>query len=156
MSDEERREPLDIPDRRKNTYEELQKCLDDHIDHIETQFQKWFVRGLVAFSIIALTSAVALAGFGINLRSIQNTRKEFVRTTCQNTNDRHDDTYRRLIALSQVDQNNAKTEAAKKEIRRRRDVTLGLIDALSPKQDCAYLVKIAVGEIDPSKTVKEK
>jgi hypothetical protein len=154
----EDRRNLNLPDRRENTYEALEERLDNHIEEIVSKFDKWLRRGLLAFSIIALACGAALIGFGINLSGIKDTRREFVRTTCQDTNRRHDQTYQQLIDLSQEDQNNAKTQAQKNEIKRRRDVTLGLIDALAPKQDCERLVRIALGEAKapPVRTTPKK
>jgi hypothetical protein len=55
---------------------------------------------------------------------------------CEKTNQRHDGAILALREGSNVDIANAPTEAAKSEVRRRRDVTIALIDAIAPKQPC--------------------
>lgn len=152
MTDERR--DLGFPDRRKNTYESLEKRLDEHVNDITCRLEKWLKRGIIAFAIIGVTSMLGLVGFSVNLGSIKDARKEFVRITCLDTNQRHDKTYEQLIALANADQARAPDEAAREEIRRRRDVTLALIDALAPKQDCTYLEKASVGDAKVHTTVK--
>lgn len=129
MSDESR---LGLPDRRKNTYEALEQRLDEHIDQIGRRFERWFRRGLIAYAIIAMTSAVALAGFGYSLAHEKSKNLQL----CENQNTRHDNAITGLMVGSNLDQENATTEAAKAEIRRRRDVTIDIIDSLAPKVNC--------------------
>lgn len=74
-------------------------------------------------------------------QAIQNSREEVLLADCRDQNKRHDDTTKSLVDAAQIDQNNAPTEAAKLEIRRRRDVTLALIDALAPHADCEAAVR---------------
>jgi hypothetical protein len=105
---------------------------------------------LVAFAIIGGTSFVALFLYGQVLAQVKDTRMDFVRSTCMSQNKTHDDTYSALVAAAAKDEADRKTEAGKAEVRRRRDVTLGLIDLLAPKQDCEYLVKLSVGEAEPT------
>jgi hypothetical protein len=147
---EDQRRPMGLPDRRKNTYEALEKRLDDHLEEIEDRFSRWFTRGLVAFSIMALCSAAALVGFGINLMQIKDNRTLFVRTECEATNKRNHDTSAQLIFLAEQDADKRKTQAGKDEVYRRRDVTLALIDALAPPENCEYKVKLALGEVEPT------
>jgi len=142
MSDENGgRRQLELPDRRKTTYDDLAKRLDAHIANMEARFRRWLIRGLLAFAIIGLASAVGLVGFGLVL-SAQNQR---TLELCESTNARHDNAINALTIGSNLDQKNAPTEAAKAEIRRRRDVTISLIDAVSPKEaDCRNPVKVKV------------
>lgn len=167
---DDRRE-LALPDRRKNTYEQLEERLDTHIGEIEKQFSRWFVRGLIAFAIIGIACAVSLVGFGIVLNEVSDTadqvqaqtaankataaqiqqqRQDSIKTECERTNKRHDGAESALVQGSNQDQANAKDAAARKEIRRRRDVTLALLDALAPHQDCEALVAEAV-KVPPKK-----
>lgn len=168
--DEEELRRMGLPDRRKNTYEELEKKLDGHITEIENRFQRWFVRGLIAFSIIGVATTVALVGFGIVLNEqketsdqlqalvhqnqqfaldIQQQRRDTVFNSCTSTNERNKATQAALKKGSDEDIKNAPTEAAKQEIARRRDVTIAIINAVLPVQDCESLVKEAVPSATP-------
>lgn len=160
MSDEERR-GLDLPDRRVNTYESLSNRLDYQVGKIAHRFQKRYRGMLIAFSIIGITSALALGGFGLVLKRLTAARVEFVRNGCESTNERHDNTTKALRAAAAKDIENAKKNAANsqstrsvKEIKNRRDVTLGLIDLLVPKEDCDYRVKLYKGEVSPTPVPK--
>lgn len=133
MTDERRR--LELPDRRKHTYEELEVKLDAYINKIETRLSRWLRRGLIAFAIIGVACVVALAGFGIVLRQIQQQRYDF----CVSQNERRTNTTATLVAAAKEDEDDRKTEAGKAEVRRRRDVTLGLIQAIAPNQDCSAI-----------------
>jgi hypothetical protein len=146
------RRQMGLPDRRKNTYENLEKKLDHHLELIEARFERWFRRGLIAFAVTALCSGAALVGFWINLGEIKETRETYVRTSCEATNKRNSDTSGQLTALAQEDADQRKTQAGKDEVYRRRDVTLALIDALQPHQNCNYEVKLAEGEATPTPT----
>lgn len=148
MDDEWRR--MGIPDRRKNTYEELEKKLDSHIEVIEKKFDRWFRRGLAIVALIGLCCAGALVGVYIVLGELTNTREEFTRSQCEAQNKHNTDTSGQLTVLAQIDEKKRKTEAGKTEVRRRRDVTLALIDALAPVRDCEYLVKLSVGDATPT------
>lgn len=99
---------------------------------IATRFQRFFRNALLAIAIIGITSGVAVAGLGYMFIE----RNQALITVCKNGNERHDNTINALVAGSNTDQQNAETEAAKMEIRRRRDVTISLIDAIAPKLDC--------------------
>lgn len=86
--------------------------------------------------LIGVTSTLGLVGYGFALAEIQSQRLE----VCVDGNTRHDNTSAQLVKLAAEDEAQRKTEAAKAEVRRRRDVTLGLIDALAPHRDCDELV----------------
>lgn len=146
MTDEPNTEEYQIIDRRKNGYREVEAKLDSHAEEIERRFDRWFKWGLVAFSIIAITSGIAIVGYGFVLRSqadftrdIQQQRREATVAACQETNDRNKHTVDALKAGSSVDKANAPDDAARAEIERRVQVTIALINALAPVQDCTEL-----------------
>lgn len=127
-------------------YRELAEKIDSHTRKIETRFRRWFIIGLTAFSCIALTSSAALVGYGILLsqqntltRQIQDQRKDSIRRACTDQNTRHDGTGYAL-RLAQKDAIKDHPEQ-KKEIDKQTEVSLGLIDALAPHQDCDAIVK---------------
>lgn len=151
MNDDPNTEENRIIDRRRNGYEEVVRKLDEHAAHIEERFRRWFIVGLVAFSIIAVSSGVALIGYGLVLRSqadftrdIQQQRREATLASCTETNDRNKDTKEALKAGSNQDQANSEDTISKEEIQRRTAVTLALIDALVPVRDCDKLVSRTV------------
>lgn len=158
MSEDPDTEENKIIDRRKNGYAEVEEKLSEsaeifqrHALEIEARFRRWLVLSLIGFAIIGLSAFVALFGYGLVLKSqsdftkdIQQQRREATLATCEDTNRRHDHTVEALTAGSDLDQEHAPDEAARVEIRRRRDVTIALIDALAPKQDCAKLTAIRV------------
>lgn len=123
---------LGLPDRRKHTYEALEGQLDNRLDKIEARIEKWFRRGFIAFGIIGLSCAVALAGFGYLLTREKDRNLQL----CENQNVRNTNAITGLMVGSNLDQVNSPTEAGKAEIRRRRDVTIGIIDGLAPKVNC--------------------
>jgi hypothetical protein len=117
----ERRKRGDDLTGRRGGYEELKK-----------ELHHFFKRIWLIVIVIGLTSVVGLAGFGYLLRQERNEAL----ARCENQNTRHDNAIYALIAGSNEDQLNQKDSVADEEIRRRRDVTIGLIDALAPKTDC--------------------
>lgn len=127
-------------------YEELERKITNFSGRIERRFRRWFITSLIAFSCVSLTSSAALVGFGFLLtqqsnttRQIQDQRKEAISTACQDQNQRHDGTAYAL-GLAKDDAIKEHPEQ-KKEIEKQTQVSLGLIDALAPHQDCAKLVK---------------
>lgn len=146
-----------LPDRRENTHEELMQAFENHIGRTEARLHRFFVRALVAIAVIGLACAVSLFGFGIVLHKQQNTadqlavlveqnkqfaidiqeqRRDSILESCNTQNARHDGAINALMEGSDLDQKNAPNEAARAEIRRRRDVTIALLDALAPVEDC--------------------
>lgn len=121
MADKERRTNGDDLTGRRGGY----KVLKGEIHH-------FFFRIWIVLILIGLVCTVALAGFGYLLYE----QKQDALDRCENFNIRHDNATNALIAGSNEDQLNAKTEEARVEIRRRRDVTIALIDAIAPKTDC--------------------
>lgn len=106
----------------------------DRLNEIQKRYESWS-RRTVLILLVLFTVQLALGGLSVYLLNENNQRVE---RDCLNSNKRHDDSIRALRAGSDIDQKNAPTEAAKAEIRRRRDVTISLIDALSPKtEDCS-------------------
>lgn len=111
----------------------------------------WIIRGLVAFGIIGFGVTVALVGFNILLGNqrdfadeIQEQRQTEILTECESQNQRNESTQNALRVGSNEDIRNADTEEEREEIRRRRDVTISLIDAVMPVQDCERLVEESV------------
>lgn len=126
----EERRRLELPDRRKNTYEQLEERLDEHIDEIEGHLQKWIKRGLIAFSIIALCCILALIGFGFVLREVQGQRHD----VCTAQNKRHDQTIR-LFNVAEADAIKKHPEQ-KSQLDDSKAANLAIINALAPKQNC--------------------
>ena len=139
-------------ERRKQLKEnkKLEEWLDDHNARVQAQFRRWLVRGLLAFSAIALTSVVALAGFGIVLaeqqdfaEEIQQQRVDNIRRECESTNARNQATKLALQKGSEADLKTADPRR-QREIEQDVAVTITLIDAVLPKQDCDAVVTTAV------------
>lgn len=119
-------------DRRENLLAPVRDRFDEHVERIEGWLHTWCSRVLIGFAIIGFTSAIALAGFGYVLY----VEKEKVRDLCEARNIRHDNGITALKIGSDQDQLNAPNEAVRAEIRRRRDVTISLINNIQPKIDC--------------------
>ena len=151
-------EGKDLPDRRKHGYRELEERLEEHVEDIRATQRRFFIGGIVVLAIIGLTTALSIFGFGVILReqgdqqdqiekqaaNIQDQRAQAIGDDCKDQNQRHDQAVNKLMLGAQADIDNAESQAEKKEIARRRDVTIGLIDALSPVQDCEQLVAESV------------
>lgn len=136
---------------RREGYAELGQQLQAHADRIEDRLHAFFLKALIAFAVIGLTSAIALFGFGYTINQLRDTRQDFTRTTCVSQNEKHDNTTKGLNAAAQHDIDHAKELGLNpEEVARRRDVTLGLIDLLAPHQDCEYLVKLSTGDVEPT------
>ena len=126
----EERRKLELPDRRKHTYDSLVRRIDDHADHIEAQLQKWIKRGLIACSIIAIFCVLGLLGYGIVLHSIQGQRH----AACDDQNRRHDQT---LALFNQAAKNLIKLHPEQAaDIRANVRTNVQIINALAPKRDC--------------------
>jgi hypothetical protein len=162
----------DGPERRKG-YAELGEQLEAHADRLEMRLHRFFKKALIAIAIIGFFTAVALAGFGIVLRQqqetsdtlkatasqlkdltlsnkkfasdIQEQRADSIRDACTAQNKRHDGSIAALTKGANHDIAHAKELGLKvTEVKRRRDVTIGLLNALAPFQDCEKLVKESV------------
>jgi hypothetical protein len=158
---EEERRRLEIPDRRKNTYAALEAKVHEYFDAVEARLNRFFAKALFIFATISITSAIALLGFGILLGdqrdtndklerevqtnrrlglAIQDQRRNLISDSCKEQNDRNRNTKNALRIQAAIDERNAPPEA-RAEIRRRRDVTFLLIDALVPVKNCQQEVK---------------
>lgn len=148
------------------------KTNDARLEANDRRLKRFFIRALIAISIIGFFTAAGLAGFGIVLNeqqktqdqlqvaqrqltvlvkqnkdtaaAIQKQRKDSIRSSCEETNARYIGSRDALIKGSDEDQANAPDAAARKEIRRRRDVTLALLKALQPFKNCDEEVAKAV------------
>jgi hypothetical protein len=137
-------------------YQELEDKLSKHAKGIEEKLHRWLVRGMIILGCMALCTIIALVGFGVVLSqqsdtqaSFKNTRKAFVRDSCAAQNKRHDKTIKKLGKLYGPAFARAKTTERKKRLLQNREATIGLIDALAPKQNCDKLALVSVGEAKP-------
>lgn len=149
----------------RREYDDVNAALGRHIEQNNRRLRRFFIGAIIAFAIIGLACTAALIGFGIVLREqqktadqlstlvkqnqqfaidIQKQRKDSIIESCTAQNARHDGSVEALKEGSDLDQQNAPTEAAKAEIRRRRDVTIALLDALAPVENCQQKAKEAV------------
>jgi hypothetical protein len=142
-----------LPERRKEDYDKLDKKLDERFDKLTKRLADFIKQATIGIAIVGIACAVALTGYGFLLRAqhdttqlIQDQRRAAILNSCTEQNERNAKTSQALIEGAALDISKRKTEAAKNEVRRRRDVTLGLINALAPKQDCGKLVAAAVKE----------
>lgn len=76
-------------------------------------------------------------------RDFQAQRIESIRSGCEAQNAKNIASTNALIKGSNEDIRNAPNAAVRKETRRRRDVTLALLNALSERRDCARVVREA-------------
>lgn len=141
------RRQLDLPDRRRNTYDELVKRLDDHTVAVERRLHRFFAKALAIFAIIGITSAVALLGFGIVLDKFKDTRADYVRDSCRAQNERNKDTIKAFHEEANRLKKQFPEQAAGIDAGVRSN--LRLINTLQPRQDCDRLAKVSVGEADP-------
>lgn len=139
---------LDLPDRRKNTYDDLVDRLNKYTAAVERRLHRFFMKTLFVFAIIGITSAVALFGFGIVLSRLADTRRTFVRDTCHAQNDRHDKTIAALRKTAK-DKRLRDPGVSQSEAQLRLTATIKLIDALAPKQDCNKLAQVSTGDAKP-------
>ena len=156
----------------RREYDDPNKALNEHIVANDKRLTRFFRGAIIAFAFIGILTTVALVGFGVVLNEQQDTadklealvksnqaltlqnkrfaediqqqRRDSIRDACVAQNKRHDGSVAALVKGSDEDQANAPNEDARKEIRRRRDVTIALLDALAPVQDCEKLVKESV------------
>jgi hypothetical protein len=101
----------------------------------------------VTLFVVAVVLAALIHANKQRALDIQNDRARSIRENCEATNDRHDKSSESLIASAKVDEDNAATEIDKAEIRRRRDVTLALLDALTPENNCDAIVRRSVQKV---------
>lgn len=115
---------------------------------LEQRFHRWFIIGLIAFTLIGLSTSAGLVGFAYVLNKVQENREEFIHSNCEATNARNKDTVDKLTELSNEAANKTTSEAEKKRIEQSLPGTIALINALSPVQNCDTLVKVASGEAE--------
>lgn len=143
------RRQLDLPDRRKNTYEELVRRLDEHTQAVEKRLHRFFMKALFIFAVIGISSAVALFGFSVVLSRIKETRQDFVRDTCRAQNSRHDNVTAYITSVANAQLAQAKNEAQRKAIKASLLQWYKLIDLQAPHQDCDRLAKVSTGDAKP-------
>lgn len=132
-------------------YKDLEDRLTKHADEVKARFHRWFVISLAAFAIIALSSAAGLVGFGVLLQNqgkvthdIQLQRRANIRGNCEDQNQRNYVTIQRLNkALIFATKQHPER---KEQIRQSSQVSIGLINALAPHQDCRQVVREATGQ----------
>lgn len=125
-------------------YRELEKKISRHAEKIEGRFHRWFMGGLIAFAIIALTSAVALGGFSVLLTKqgnlttkIQQQRYDSVLDACLDQNIRHDDVIKKIDdAVAEVPPPPARQRRAKESA---KPFKLILEAAVPYTKDCRKL-----------------
>jgi hypothetical protein len=93
--------------------------------------------GLVLGASATLLAAVLFSRQSQNTAAIQQQRVDAIRSSCQETNARHDQTIKTLKGLV------ARIDDPAQRARAHRNLagTLALIDALVPKQNCAARVR---------------
>lgn len=133
--------------RKQGWHEEVLHELNRHADRMERRLRKFIVKALIAFTVIGLTSGIALAGFGMVLAQLKDTRRDFVYDTCKAQNERHDNTIREFIKLAEDAKKKYPKQAA--EIESQIEANKKLIGLLQPKQDCKKLSEVAVGDAQP-------
>lgn len=145
-----------LPDRRRHGYEELEAKLDTHATEIKEQLATFIRRGLIAFGVIGVFTALALLGYGYLLRQqhattdlIQDQRRDSILRTCEDQNKRHGDTLKVLDKVIAKVLKSDPSETTKKQLAASRANNVLLINALAPKQDCATLVEEAVPKTAP-------
>lgn len=138
-------------------YRELENKINEQAEVNRRQFHRWFVGALVAVGLIALCASAGIFGFGIVLdkqksftsnlqqfaQDIQQQRRDTIRGSCEDQNQRHDKTTRRLIRAKHAAEKQVSTFQARMKIRNNAEVSLALIDSLVPLQNCDQVVKEA-------------
>jgi hypothetical protein len=110
-----------------------------------TRYKRWPRR-----TIVGLSSTAAIVGLTILLgkqkhvtTEIQAQRKDAIGKSCRDQNKRHDRTLHRLDKAEKNAEKHAKTLQRKMKIRHNTAVSIGLIDALAPHQNCKAVVRRA-------------
>lgn len=76
-------------ERRQAGYKLLEERLDKFEKHLDDRLRNFFIKVLIAFAVLGLTSVSAAAGAIIALNEIQNQRYNSVLESCQDTNQRN-------------------------------------------------------------------
>lgn len=115
----------------------------------DDRFASLFKKALGSFAVIGITCTISLVGFGIVLSQLQQTRREFVRDSCNAQNDRHDNATNYIIDIANEQTRSAKSDEQRQAIQKSLSEWLTLIDLQAPKQNCAYQAKVATGDAEP-------
>jgi hypothetical protein len=151
---------------RRKGYAELGEQLDAHADRLASRLHGFILKGTIAFAIIGLMTTLALIGFEVVLREqqhnsnqlkalvasnkrfvndIQRQRRDSIIDSCTAQNKRHDGAVGALNKGAAHDIAHHKELGLRAgEIERRKAVTIALLDALQPVQDCNKLVRDSV------------
>lgn len=144
--------------------EELKKRLDkdtrDRLEKIQRGYEKWTRRTIRILTVLSVATLV-LGALSINLldsngdrvddiaaaqKNIQQSRVDNTHTACEEQNDRHDRTIAELDALIAAAEKDPSVSARRiARIKRSRESTARLIQALAPHQDCLELVRDRFG-----------
>ena len=139
----------ELPDRRRHGYRELEQKLDKHAHDLDVRLSKFFRKCLIAFAIIGITSAIAIGGYGLVLRTqgkqadeIQQQREFSIRTACVDQNVRHDNTIDELNKASAklIEENPGQKKAIEASVA----ANTKILEAAIPKKDCKKLVNQSV------------
>lgn len=150
----------------RREYDDPNKALNEHIEENDRRLRRFFIGALIAFSIVGLATTVSLIGFGIVLHQQQDTsnqlkeivaankhlvsdiqrqRRESITDECTAQNARHNGAVKALNEGAAHDIAHHKELGLRAgEIERRKAVTIALLDALQPVQDCQKLVRDSV------------
>lgn len=104
----------------------------ERLNMIQKGYEHWSHRTL-AILLVLFTVQLALGGLSVYLLDQNNKRQV---ASCERTNTRNINAIKALRTGAGEDIKNAPNEDAKTEIRRRRDVTISLINALAPVRNC--------------------
>lgn len=137
----------------KEGYKELARKFDAHSAKIERRFHRWFVTGLIVFAFMGAACTAGLIGFSVLLskqshftQEIQHQRKTAIGAGCEDQNDRNATTITKLNEAVKNEEKKHKSLKAKMKVRNNAEVSIGLINALAPHQDCKQLVREATGK----------
>jgi hypothetical protein len=144
MTDEE--QPVERRD--MTWYAQFEKRLDDHVAAIEKRFARFYKQALGGFAVLGISCVIAFVLYGIALGRINSTRSNFVRDGCESQNARHDATYNKLFNAVYIQEQQHPEQS--KTLEANFKFTVGLIDALAPKQNCEHLVKVSEGKAKPA------
>jgi hypothetical protein len=117
--------------------------LQDILEHGSLNFRRYRRRAMVGF--LVLVAASTLEGFWLwqQSQAIQTERARSIRAGCVEQNERNRNTIRQLdIGLAQARVSAGPAQVAR--IKRSRDFTVSLVDALVPVRDCGALVDRSV------------
>lgn len=103
---------------------------------IQRSYELWSMRTYKTLLAIVIIQVLLGAASIYLWTQITDARRDTVERACQQDNNRNATSSASLIKAAAADEAAAPTAAAKAEVRRRRDVTLALLDLVAPKTDC--------------------